>query len=383
VLKNRAGCHQLVHKAFPQQMQQLPVRPLANTWIAPYQPGEDQFRSQSVASAAPRRGRIRPCPNPVLPAARPRSFLFPATKSAATSRECAKRHVANGFNLRAGLGGKAARLQQQQIGIAQHRGQGVVQIVAHLQHVAAKRGVALKVAQDLFGGAGAGFGGGERCTASLAARIRVSSQFSRRPQNRDPRPAFSDQLRGVASILADAENRLSGGVQRLQHHGKKIAAQLSDDRHVEHIDRKARPQLPAQQRESRNVALHLPARGDAPGEINVVGDDQYGRMLPRAIFLSMSFGLAIAILRPDPNQLDSSYRGNSAFRSGRRIRIPCRRRRNFKFWGIRLSRRGGRWRLCRNHLFGGRFRGHGSSRSCRRSCLCRSGGRLDGGRCVG
>src|SRR5271167_2602940 len=37
----------------------------------------------------------------------------------------AQRHVANGFNLRAGLGGKAAGFDQQQIGVAEKRSQRV------------------------------------------------------------------------------------------------------------------------------------------------------------------------------------------------------------------------------------------------------------------
>jgi hypothetical protein len=50
---------------------------------------------------------------------------------------------------------------------------------------------------------------------------------------------------------------------------------LADDGYIESIDGKARPEISAEQSESRDGTLHLPTGSDAAGEIAVVGDDEY------------------------------------------------------------------------------------------------------------
>ena len=84
------------------------------------------------------------------------------------------------------------------------------------------------------------------------------------------------QLRSRA-VLADAENRLTRGMQRLQHHRQKLAPQLANDRHIKHIHREPRPQVAAEHGERGDVAFHLPAGSGAARKIDFVGDDQYGR----------------------------------------------------------------------------------------------------------
>src|SRR5271154_3134698 len=90
----------------------------------------------------------------------------------------AQRHIANGFNLSANRGRQAARVLQKQIGISQQRGEGIVQAMPHLQHVAAQHRLPLQRGAALFGRARAS--AAARCTASPAARIKTSSQFSSR-----------------------------------------------------------------------------------------------------------------------------------------------------------------------------------------------------------
>src|SRR5215471_16193089 len=98
----------------------------------------------------------------------------------------------------------------------------------------------------------------------------------RRTQDRNPRPTVTHQLRRWC-VLAHAVNRLSRGMQRLEHDGEKITPQGSDYSSVENIRRKPWPQLAAQERKRRNVPLHLPAARNPPRKISFIRDDQNGR----------------------------------------------------------------------------------------------------------
>ena len=94
---------------------------------------------------------------------------------------------------------------------------------------------------------------------------------------------------GGGGIVTDAEHRLAGRVQRLEHDRKQVAAQRAHNSDVENIYGETRPQLSAEQGEGGNVALHLPAGGDAAREIRFVGDDQNCRRFHGLISLWVAF----------------------------------------------------------------------------------------------
>src|SRR5260370_15700086 len=94
----------------------------------------------------------------------------------------------------------------------------------------------------------------------------------------DGRPSLAQKLDCVA-VFEDTENRLSGGVERLENHRKHLPAQISHNGHIESINRETRPEVSAQQGERGHGALHLPASGDPAGKIDVVGNNQCGRLL--------------------------------------------------------------------------------------------------------
>src|ERR1700722_2196355 len=193
-----------------------------------------------------------------------------------------QRHVADGFDLAARLRRKTAGFEQQEIGVAQHRGQRIVQAVAHFEHVTSEGGLAVERGAGLLGGAGAGFGaravhsfaGGENQSFDPGAF--AGNFFVIAAQDRDAGPAIAYALLG-SRVLTGTENRPRGGMQRLEHDRKQIAPEFIDDRDVEGIDDEARPQLTAQQGEGGHGALGLPARGHAAREVGIVGDDEYGR----------------------------------------------------------------------------------------------------------
>ncbi len=85
------------------------------------------------------------------------------------------------------LGREAARLQQQQVRVSQHRRKRVVQAVAHLEHVASKSRLALQHGAGKLGSACAGFG--SRTVYRLA---------------RPPEPAFQASARWAAEWKCEA-----------------------------------------------------------------------------------------------------------------------------------------------------------------------------------
>src|SRR5580698_557570 len=157
-----------------------------------------------------------------------------------------QRHVADGFDLAARLRRKTAGFEQQEIGVAQHRGQRIVQAVAHFEHVTSEGGLAVERGAGLLGGAGAGFGaravhsfaGGENQSFDPGAF--AGKFFVIAAQDRDAGPAFAYELLG-SRVLTETENRPRGGMQRLEHDREQIAPEFIDDCDVEGIDDEARP----------------------------------------------------------------------------------------------------------------------------------------------
>src|SRR5208283_1253516 len=78
--------------------------------------------------------------------------------------------------------------------------------------------------------------------------------------------------------VTNAEQRLLSRVEGFENHRKQFAAQRADDSHGEIVDA-TWPEISAEHGERGYVALHLPARSDAPGKFHVVGDYEYGRLI--------------------------------------------------------------------------------------------------------
>ena len=80
----------------------------------------------------------------------------PAFRSASDENRCmifvqAQRHRMNRLNLLAAFGRASARLEQQQVGVAENGSERVVDARPHFEHVAPERGVALAREREAFG----------------------------------------------------------------------------------------------------------------------------------------------------------------------------------------------------------------------------------------
>ena len=161
---------------------------------------------------------------------------------------------------------RAAGLQQQQVGVPQDRSKSVVEIVAHLEHVAAQSGLTLQGGAGKFGGAGAGFCAGH-------------GELPRSGQHQDFEP-----------ILArDAESEMRG--QRswtncavaASRHTQKIgcAVECRGSRTTDSTSRRRSPTIatskvstakrghrsPLSRVNVGTLRLHLPTGGNPPREI--------------------------------------------------------------------------------------------------------------------
>ena len=177
----------------------------------------------------------------------------------------------NGFDLREGLFRELPRLEQEKLGVADHRGECVVDAVLHVRHVAAQggvvfvaRGVALRLASQAQSLRPAqGFAGNEQ--------KRLCPIFAQRDVH-EPW-IFAAQLPHLAGIGRHAENHSGGRLEGAQDIGELAVAQRADHDQVmrEHIV--IFPEVAAQHGDSWRLPFGAPARGQQPRKFCFVGED--------------------------------------------------------------------------------------------------------------
>ena len=146
----------------------------------------------------------------------------------------------------------------------------------HFQHVSAQRRLP--------------FQSGAGCSAARArasardavhgftrGQDQTSSQFS------SHRSTEARGQRSRTSFAVGASSQTQNSGCQVECRGSRITENNSrrnwtNDGNIE-IPRRTRPEISAEQGECGNVAFRLPARGNAPGKIHIVGDNQYSRMI--------------------------------------------------------------------------------------------------------
>ena len=161
---------------------------------------------------------------------------------------------------------------KQQVGIAQHGGKGVVDVVAHLDHVAPQSGEALAGQGNLLGPPRAGdrlhppedFAGDLHQMAEPAIALRNYEQ---------PR-IFGIECADGAGVGGYVHGGSGGTLERAENGRKPPLPDGAGNDEVISGGARSIPHVAAGQSKRDRIALGLPPGGDHSREFDIVGEDQ-------------------------------------------------------------------------------------------------------------
>ena len=179
----------------------------------------------------------------------------------------------DGFDLREGLLRKLAGLEEKEFGVAQHGGQGVVDVVLHVDHVAAESGVVLVARGLVLSGAGEAQGFGAAEGFSGDEQKRLGPVFAQ--GNVHEAGIARAQLGELAGICRSAEDYGAGGVDGPENLRDFDIAQWADHDEVVRSVFVFFPKIAGKDGDGRGLPLGLPTGGEEPGELGFISEDEY------------------------------------------------------------------------------------------------------------